>query len=62
MKRIQSVIRMSLDKDSMSLGESQILVGGHAAVVVPELVLEVEKLLAHVFALPFSAHYQALSF
>ena len=61
-KRFQIAVQMSLKKDSMTLGESQILVVAHVAVVVPEIVLKVEKLLAHAFVLLVSAHYQALSF
>ena len=61
-KRFQSAVQMFLDKDSMTLGESQILVAALVAVVVPETVLKVEKLLGHAFVLFFSAHYEALSF
>ena len=61
-KRFQSAVQMFLDNDSMTLGKSQILVVARVAVVVPELVPKVEKLVAHAFFLLFSAHYQALSF
>ena len=61
-KRLQSAVQMFLDNDSMTIRESQILVVAHVAVVVPEIVLKVEKLLAHAFVLLVSAHYQALSF
>ena len=53
---------MFLDKDPMTLGKSQILVVAHVAVVVPEIVLKVQKLLARAFVLIFSTNYQALSF